>query len=299
MSFLRVSSYFVGLQRFHPSPIARVLLHPRLKSLALQQSRWPFGASLLRLRHSQLGDRRAPLRQRQPQQLQDEHDKHDESNNRVPPPRYSNSPNIVVGSIIAICICVFGYSQIVRMGVASNASSESMAAMRALNTHFVHTPEDIKQGRYYTIITSAFMHGSIMHLLFNMVGLWSFGRLVVSIYGASSFLVLYFGSIITGGLTQDYAWELKRESAVGAVGASGGVLGVFAAMACGMPRAPMSMLFVPMPMWVAAGLTVGISVGGLQDRWLPTFGHADHLGGMAFGAFWWLVAMRRGRILRI
>ena len=178
-----------------------------------------------------------------------EPDTHDEDSvNWKPPPRYFNAPNIVVGSIVGICIGMFGYSQLVRMEVASKSSLESIAAMRALNAHFVHSSENIKQGRYYTIITSAFMHGSVIHLLVNMIGLWSFGRLAASIFGAPSFLVLYFGSIITGGLAQNYVWEQRKQPNIGGVGASGGVLGVFAAMACIMPRRSMTMLFVPMPM---------------------------------------------------
>jgi membrane associated rhomboid family serine protease len=252
MSFLRMTSSLVGRQRCHLSPIEVVFirntrnveLNPRITSPTLQQLRRPFSTSLLRLSYFQPGDRGAPLRQRKLQQLQDElgePDRHDEDSvNWKPPPRYFNAPNIVVGSMVRICIGMFGYSQLVRMEVASKSSLESIAAMRALNAHFVHSPENI--------ITSAFMHSSVIHLLVNMIGLWSFGRLAASIFGAPSFLVLYFGSIITGGLAQNYVWEQRKQSNIGGVGASGGVLGVFAAMACIMPRRSMTMLFVPMPM---------------------------------------------------
>jgi membrane associated rhomboid family serine protease len=173
-----------------------------------------------------------------------------------------------------------------------------MAKMQWLHDHFVHSLKNMKDGRYYTLVTSAFMHQSIMHLAMNMIGLWGFGRLIVSGFGAPSFLVLYFGSVIAGGLTQNYVWEKRGQWNAGGLGASGGVLGVFAATACIVPRGQMGFLFIPMPMWLGAALMVGLSVGGLQDRWLPTFGHADHLGGMAFGALLWLMALRRGRYYR-
>ena len=143
---------------------------------------------------------------------------------------------------------MYGYYELVKRAVDLNPSTETIAALRGLGAHFVQSPENIKEGRYYTIVTSAFMHNNLMHLLFNMIGLWSFGRPIVSIFGAPSFLVLYFGSVVAGGLFQNYTWEKQRQWNVGAMGASGGVLGVFAATTFMNPRATMALFFIPMPM---------------------------------------------------
>jgi membrane associated rhomboid family serine protease len=199
---------------------------------------------------------------------------------------------------VGACIGLYGYAALVSSAVRTQASSEATARMQWLHDHFVHSLKNMKEGRYYTLVTSAFMHQSVMHLAMNMIGLWGFGRLIVSSFGAPAFLVLYFGSVIAGGLTQNYVWEKRGEWNAGGLGASGGVLGVFSATACVVPRGQMGFLFIPMPMWLGAALMVGLSVGGLQGHWLPTLGHADHLGGMAFGALWWLIALRRGRYYR-
>ena len=204
----------------------------------------------------------------------------------------------MVGGLVGACVGMYAYTVFVEYELRTTASSGAIATKRWLNDHFIHSLRNMKEGRYYTIVTSAFMHESLLHLAMNMVGLWSFGRVLVSGIGVPSFLVLYFGSVIAGGLTQDYIWEKRDMWNAGGLGASGGVLGLFAATACIIPRGQMGFLFIPMPMWAGAALMVGLSVGGMQDRWLPGLGHAAHLGGMAFGAFWWLVAIRRGRIYR-
>jgi membrane associated rhomboid family serine protease len=290
--------------RYHEFQVNTPQLNRRIESPALQQLRRPFNGSATRLTYFQKGDRRIPLGsvQSPKQQPKPRHEYNEDYDDPFPPPppppppRFSKAPNTVVGGLIGICVATYGYSDFVTKAVASNASSESIAALRALDTYFVQSPKNMKEGRYYTLITAAFMHKNLMHLVFNTIGLWSFGRPVVSLFGAPSFLVLYFGSVVAGGLFQNYVWESQNQWNVGAVGASGGVLGVLAATACVMPKCPMSVFFVPMPMWMGLAITVGISVGGLQGRWLPSLGHADHLGGMAFGVVWWLVAMRRGRI---
>jgi membrane associated rhomboid family serine protease len=214
--------------------------------------------------------------------------------------RFFNAPNIVVGGLVGACIGMYGYSALVSNAVRKNPSSEAIANHKWLQDHFIHSLKNVEEGRYYTIVTSAFMHQNPAHLAMNMLGLWGFGRPIVSVCGTPSFLVLYFGSIVAGGLLQNYMWERRKQHDIGGLGASGGVLGVFAATACWMPYGTVGFLFVPMPMWVGAAVTVGLSVGGMQDPplWMPNFGHADHLGGMVFGALWWLVATRTGRFYR-
>ncbi|WP_299177028.1 rhomboid family intramembrane serine protease [uncultured Chryseobacterium sp.] len=46
--------------------------------------------------------------------------------------------------------------------------------------------------RSWQIITHMFMHGGIMHILFNMVTLWSFGPILEQRLGGNRYLILYF-----------------------------------------------------------------------------------------------------------
>lgn len=57
----------------------------------------------------------------------------------------------------------------------------------------------------------------------------------------------------------------------------------------------MRLFFVPMTMLQSMLITVGVSVACIRNDWLPFIGHVGHLGGLAFGGFWYLVALRRGR----
>jgi membrane associated rhomboid family serine protease len=43
-----------------------------------------------------------------------------------------------------------------------------------------------------------------------MLAIWGFGRLFISVYGLPSFLGLYFGSAIAGGVVQTYVWKRNR-----------------------------------------------------------------------------------------
>lgn len=95
-----------------------------------------------------------------------------------------------------------------------------------------------------------------------------------------------------------YMWDRNKDSNNpyrGATGASGAIAGLVMALTCVTPRMPVNFFFINMPMWAAAAIGVGVSIGGLTQGWLPGIGHGGHLGGIAFGAFWWLVAIRRGR----
>lgn len=44
----------------------------------------------------------------------------------------------------------------------------------------------------WQILTHMFMHGSVSHILFNMIGLWMFGSTVEQMIGRKNFLILYF-----------------------------------------------------------------------------------------------------------
>ena len=53
---------------------------------------------------------------------------------------------------------------------------------------------------YWQLVTNMFMHGGLMHLLFNMYALWAFGSPLEDLWGRNKFLVFYFLSGIGAGL---------------------------------------------------------------------------------------------------
>lgn len=83
----------------------------------------------------------------------------------------------------------------------------------------------IAGGEWWRAFTATFLHGSIMHVLFNMWALWLFGPVLERRFGTSAFATLYVAS----GLTGSAAYYLLGGLAP-AVGASGAIFGLFGAL---------------------------------------------------------------------
>jgi rhomboid protease GluP len=130
--------------------------------------------------------------------------------------------------------------------------------------------------RLETLVTSCFLHFSLLHLGFNMVALRQVGPFVERSVGPARFLPLYIVSGVLGSVTSAlYGWKFNAgQISAGASGAICGVIG--AAMVLGVRtqgiRGPLAM---GMARWLA-----GIVVLGLLAR----FDNAAHIGGAVAGA---------------
>lgn len=78
---------------------------------------------------------------------------------------------------------------------------------------------------YYRMITSAFAHYDIFHLLFNMYALHVIGAQIESFFGKIKYLIIYLFSAITGSLL-----SLIFTNGIGSLGASGAIFGLFGAL---------------------------------------------------------------------
>jgi membrane associated rhomboid family serine protease len=78
-----------------------------------------------------------------------------------------------------------------------------------------------------TLITSLFLHGSVLHLGGNMLYLWVFGRSVESRFGPLRFLIFYFTTGILATLTHFFFYSDSVIPLIGASGAIAGVLGAY------------------------------------------------------------------------
>ena len=85
--------------------------------------------------------------------------------------------------------------------------------------------------RPWTILTGAFLHGGLLHILFNMLSLYWVGRAIEPVLGWWRFLTVYLVSAL-GGSAFILAWCIIQPSEllVGTVGASGAVFGLFGAV---------------------------------------------------------------------
>ncbi|MBS0399179.1 MAG: rhomboid family intramembrane serine protease [Proteobacteria bacterium] len=146
--------------------------------------------------------------------------------------------------------------------------------------------------RLWQLVTYAFLHGGLMHILFNMWGLWLFGSEIERYLGSRRLLVLYFASVLSAAAAQMLTplWVHVEPEPV--VGASGGVFGLLLVYAFMFPRRKLIILPIPVPIsaWLFATLYAGIElflgITGAQTN----VAHFAHLGGMvgagALLAYW-------------
>ncbi|MBU3012277.1 rhomboid family intramembrane serine protease [Polaribacter vadi] len=141
----------------------------------------------------------------------------------------------------------------------------------------------VKGGEKIRMLTSGFLHVDWMHLILNMYVLYMFGGFVTQILGITSFLIIYFGSLLAGSL---YALHYhKDEPYYSAVGASGAVSGIVYTSILLNPDMSLYLFFVPIPI---PGYIFGVgyllySIYGMKKQ-VGNVGHAAHLGG-AIGGF--------------
>ncbi len=160
---------------------------------------------------------------------------------------------------------------------------------------------DALLSRPWTAVTFAFIHGSFLHVLGNMFGLFVFGVPVERRLGSRTFVRLYLAATLGGALLSLLLAPLTGDGLI--IGASAGVFGVLLAFVLEWPDAPVFVFPLPFPIrvrWLAIGFA-GLSLlfGLLPAR--DGVAHMAHLGGFA-GAWLYLRGGRwlaRPRTLRV
>jgi membrane associated rhomboid family serine protease len=136
----------------------------------------------------------------------------------------------------------------------------------------------------WQVVTYAFLHGDILHLLFNMFGLWTFGSELERLWGQERYIRFYTASVLTAAATQLLVTALTG-SRYPTIGASGGIYGLLLGFGMMFPNRQILLLIPPVPMKAK----VYVAIFGALELWLGVRGndgvaHFAHLGGM-LGAF--------------
>jgi len=167
--------------------------------------------------------------------------------------------------------------------------------------------DDYQKFQPYQIFTHLFSHSPTMfaHILFNMFALWMFGRILENVWGPKRFLIFYLASGIGAAalhLAMQYfrceqVWQSIQagnaptpEKIFGAIspalGASGAIMGLFAAFAFLFPNTELIFLFIPFPIkakWMVL-IMVGLDLfGGFSKTSGDNVAHFAHLGGAITG----------------
>ncbi|MFF5144416.1 rhomboid family intramembrane serine protease [Streptomyces sp. NPDC013157] len=87
--------------------------------------------------------------------------------------------------------------------------------------------EGVAQGQYYRMLTAMFLHGSYIHILFNMLSLWWIGGPLEAALGRARYLALY----VVSGLAGSALTYLLADANQPSLGASGAIFGLFGATA--------------------------------------------------------------------
>ena len=157
----------------------------------------------------------------------------------------------------------------------------------------------------FQFLTYGFLHDpwSIQHILFNMVGLWFFGRSIEYRYGQREYLVFFLVAIIVSGAI----WVLgefvvnRQLTPAQILGASGGISAVLLLFCLNFPHQLIYIWGVlPIPAWAFAIFFVGMDLFGASGR--PLSGDANvaftaHLGGALFALLYYQTGWRLERFL--
>ncbi len=126
-------------------------------------------------------------------------------------------------------------------------------------------------GQLYRLVTGAFLHGDITHILFNMVALYFLGRLVEPALGSARFTALYFSSLLAGSFG-----ALLLDPHAFTVGASGAIFGLFSAAFVIARGRGLETIAGQLAILIVLNLAFTLSVPGISI--------GGHLGGLVGGA---------------
>jgi membrane associated rhomboid family serine protease len=129
---------------------------------------------------------------------------------------------------------------------------------------------------YKRLFTSGFLHVNWMHLIFNMLGLYFFAGLLISLLGPFGFLLVYFASLVGGNLLSLLVYKNQGDyTSVGASGAVNGAIFATIALAPGI-----NIMFLPG--WLFGIIYIAITIWGVRSK-RDNIGHEAHLGGAMIG----------------
>lgn len=135
----------------------------------------------------------------------------------------------------------------------------------------------IQRGEQVRMVSSAFLHANMQHLLFNMLSLFFFANAVIYRLGVVNFVLIYGASLIVGNLLSYYFH--KDEYHYSAVGASGAVMGIVYA---GILLNPSMTINFILPGWLFGVGYMLYTIYGMVKK-NDNIGHDAHFGGAIGG----------------
>ena len=131
---------------------------------------------------------------------------------------------IAIYAIVALNVLVF----VREVGSPTpDAFVNSFALIPYDVTHGITLPQPSPPSPWLTLVTAQFLHGSVLHIFFNMLFLIVFGPDIEYVCGHFRVVVFYLLCGVVGGLVQVYASPGSHVPSIGASGAIAGILGAY------------------------------------------------------------------------
>jgi membrane associated rhomboid family serine protease len=191
---------------------------------------------------------------------------------------------------LTVLLIILNATFFVAQLIAYRAFPGMPGAISPTDAWFALSLDGLNHYRFWQFLTFQFMHAGWLHLAFNCLAIFFFGRPVEMVLGRSWFLALYLVGGVIGGVVQMlFALALPQYFNAPVVGASAGASGLVAAFAVlnWHERFTMLIYFIPMVMrgrtlfWILVALAVvGILTPG------SGIANAAHLGGILTGFFY-------------
>jgi membrane associated rhomboid family serine protease len=140
-----------------------------------------------------------------------------------------------------------------------------------LIANFALFAPNVSKGQWWLLITAGFLHGSILHLFFNVYILWVVGGQLENIVGSIKFTIIYFVSLLGGSLASYLFSPFGSYS----VGASGAIFGLMGAMQVVGRKIQIDISQITT--LVIINIILGFAISGIDWR--------AHLGGLIMGIF--------------
>ncbi|HEX5137472.1 MAG TPA: rhomboid family intramembrane serine protease [Planctomycetota bacterium] len=140
----------------------------------------------------------------------------------------------------------------------------------------------LRQLRVWQLLTCALLHGGVMHLLWNCLGIFIFGRLVEERLGTGRYLRFLLGAQLSASLGFLLLSSIQS-TVIPMIGASGVDFGLLVLCAFWYPNLQIYIFFIlRAPLWIAAALFVFIEAMMLLERG-GGIAHSAHLAGALYG----------------
>ncbi|MFF2423729.1 rhomboid family intramembrane serine protease [Streptomyces mirabilis] len=136
-------------------------------------------------------------------------------------------PRLLTKILIGLNLAVF----LVQLSVGDRFTDRFYLIGRAY-VPLLGSAEGVAEGQWYRMLTAMFLHGSYIHILFNMLSLWWIGGPLEAALGRARYLTLYFVSGLAGSALS-YLLVVPEKASLGA---SGAIFGLFGATAVLMRR---------------------------------------------------------------